>query len=731
MKQIIQSFRTGKLDLAEVPAPQLRARGILVRTAASVISSGTERMVLEFAEKNALQKAKARPDLVRQVLDKVRREGLIATYKSIQNRLDQPLPLGYSSAGVVVEVGEEAREFSVGDRVACAGSGYASHAELAYIPRNLAVKLPPRVSFEEGAFVTIGAIALQAVRQAEIQIGCVVAVIGLGLLGQLAMQILKASGCKVLGIDLDLARVKQALELGADAAALVENAEEAAQQFSGGRGCDAVIIMADSRSSDAVVLAGEIARERAIVVAGGAVGMEIPRKLYYEKELDFRVSRSYGPGRYDPEYEEKGHDYPYAYVRWTEQRNMETFADMLARGSVNTGGMITHRFGIDNAPDAYELISGATGQAFLGVLLQYSLEREISHRVLLVKPAVARQPAENEVRLGVLGAGNFANAILIPAARKAGAVLLGVVSGSGLSSKTAASRFGFRYCTADENEILKDDQINCVAILTRHGLHAAQVMAALKAGKHVFVEKPLCLTEPELAQIVECHEECVAAAIASGARVPMLMVGFNRRFAPYVIELRKHLAGVQEPLLANYRVNAGYLPPNHWTQDPGEGGGRLIGEGCHFIDLLLYLAGSPPVSVETQVLPDRHRYRQDNFVVTTRFENGSIGNLTYVANGNKSFSKEALEVFGGGLAARLEDYSKLEICSSGRRITRAERFKADKGHQAEWNALVQHLRGKGTPPIDFADVVLSTRTTLAAARSMVEGRAIMLEEKNG
>jgi predicted dehydrogenase/threonine dehydrogenase-like Zn-dependent dehydrogenase len=730
MKQVTQSFRTGKLALEEVSTPQLRARGILVRTAASVISSGTERMVLEFAEKNVLQKAKARPDLVRQVLDKVRREGLVATYKSVQNRLDQPLPLGYSSAGIVVQVGEEAGEFSVGDRVACAGSGYASHAELAYIPRTLAVKLPPAASFEEGAFVTLGAIALQAVRLAEVQVGCIVAVIGLGLLGQLALQILKAAGCKVLGVDLDVTRVQQALDAGADAATIAENAEEAARQFSSGRGCDAVIIMADSRSNDAVVLAGEIAREQATVVAGGAVGMEIPRKLYYEKELHFRVSRSYGPGRYDPEYEEKGQDYPYPYVRWTEQRNMEAFADLLGRGSVNVKRMITHRFGIDDASAAYQLISGGTGQPFLGVILQYPLEREIAQKIELASLAPLPRPAEHAVQIGVLGAGNFANAVLVPAAKKAGAELVAVVSASGLSSKSTAKRFGFRYCTNNESEILNDEQINCVAILTRHNLHARQVIAALKAGKHVFVEKPLCLNDAELDEIIACYEQCVGGAVASGLRAPMLMVGYNRRFAPYLMELRKHLAAVQEPVLASYRVNAGYLPPSHWTQDPQEGGGRLIGEGCHFIDLLLYLIGSRPVSVETHALPDQYRYRQDNYAVTIRFENGSIGQLTYVANGNKSFSKEALEIFGGGMAARLDDYSRLEICSGSRRITRAAHLSADKGHQAEWKAIVQHLRGKGPTPIDFPDLVASMRTTLAAYRSLVEGQPIPLAEKS-
>jgi predicted dehydrogenase len=727
MKQMIQSFRTGELRVEEVPAPELRARGIVVRTAATLISAGTERMVLDFAERNLLQKAQARPDLVRQVIDKVRREGLLSTLEAVRGRLEQPLPLGYSSAGVVLEIGREVCGVRVGERVACAGSGYATHSEFAYVPRNLFVRLPDNVSFEAGAFATVGAVALQGIRQAEVQLGDSVAVIGLGLIGQLAVQMLRAAGCRVMGIDLNAERVRQALAIGAEHAVTNDAALEAGAQFTAGRGFDAVLITADTKSSEPVRLAGELARDRGTVVAVGAVGMDVPRKLYYDKELQFRIGRSYGPGRYDPDYEERGHDYPYGFVRWTEQRNLQAFVEMCARGAVQVEPLITHRFPIAEAVSAYQLVSGERKEPFTGIVLLYPADTLLERKVRVV-PRKEPMGAGGAVKLGVLGAGSFAGAVLLPAIKSANKVeLICIASGSGLSARTLAGRYGFRACASDADAVLHDPEVNTVAIVTRHNLHAPQVIAALNAGKNVFVEKPLCLKESELDEIVSVYRAAHAAAAGRTAAGPALMVGYNRRFAPFVRQLAQRLKNVEEPLMIHLRVNAGYIPATHWTQDLVQGGGRLLGEGCHFIDLAMFLAGTYPVRVRTLALSDGGRYRSDNFVVTLEFENGSIATIQYVANGNKSFGKECIEVFGGGLCARLDDYRSLEIVDARGRLRRKTRLRADKGHKAEWRAFLAHLNGQAPAPVPFEELVLSTRATLCARQSLESGSLVDVE----
>jgi predicted dehydrogenase/threonine dehydrogenase-like Zn-dependent dehydrogenase len=731
MKQVIQSFKTGALSVDDVPAPQLPAGSILVHTRASLVSAGTERMVVDFAEKNLLQKARSRPDLVRQTIDKARREGILTTLDAVQNRLDKPVALGYSCAGVVIATGESATEFQVGDRVACAGAGYAVHAEVVSVPKNLAVKLPANADFEAAAFTTLGAIALQGIRLAEVELRDVVAVVGLGLLGQLTVQMLKAAGCAVVGMDIQPARAELAIQSGADAVATNSDEMHAiCHQFSSGHGVDRVLITADTKSNQPVDLAGEVARDKGVVVAVGAVGMTIPRKVYYEKELDFRISRSYGPGRYDAEYEEKGRDYPYGYVRWTEQRNMQAFVQLISEEKVNVRMLTSHRFAVDDAARAYDVITGKTGEPFLGVLLTYPEQPDLSRKKVLragdaiaFEGAVARgaSPRLEQIRLGVIGAGLFANGALLPAIKDEQLIKpLGVASGSGLSARGTADRFGFSYCTTDPQEILNDPAINTVAIITRHHLHARQVIAALKAGKHVFVEKPLCLSEEELGEIISTYRE-VSKKSDQG---PMLMVGFNRRFAPLVVELKQRIGRVREPLMLHYRVNAGFIPKQHWTQDPEQGGGRLLGEGCHFIDLLIHLAACKPLKVTARSLPDAGRYQQDNLLITIEFENGSLGTVTYVANGNKSSGKEFLEIFGGGLSARLEDYRSLVINEGSKRLKQAARLRQDKGHRAEWKAVVAHLVHGNQPPISFEEIVASTRATLAAHLSLQQGEPV-------
>ncbi|HEX7976704.1 MAG TPA: bi-domain-containing oxidoreductase, partial [Anaerolineales bacterium] len=717
--------RSGETTVAEVPIPTPQAGEALVCTAASLVSAGTERTLVEFAEKSLLGKARSRPDLVRQVIDKARREGLLTSLEAAFSRLDQPTPLGYSSSGTVVALGEGVEGLQAGQRVACAGGNYAVHAEYAAVPHALLTPLPDSVDFEPAAFTTLGAIALHGFRLTEVQLGERVAVIGLGLLGLLAVQIAAAAGVRVLGIDLDARRVELARKLGVEAV-LREQAVEAAQGFGRGRGCDAVLICADTPSADPVELAGIIARDRARVVATGAVGLQIPRKIYYEKELTFLNSRSYGPGRYDPAYEEGGHDYPIGYVRWTEGRNMEAFIDLLASGRVDARPLITHRYPIEQAPQAYELITGKLKEPFLGVLLTYpqaadqwveSAGWKVKSLSQPAQPITSnpQPPVTGQVSLGVLGAGGFANAVLLPAVRKNPAIeLVGIISASGASAQHAASRFGFRYADSDEARILSDDQINTVAILTRHNLHARQVLAALAAGKHVFCEKPLALTAEELDEIKE----------KLPAHSPLLTVGFNRRFAPLARRLHDFLDGRKEPLAAHYRVNAGFIPLNHWTQDPAQGGGRIIGEGCHFVDFLTFLVGQPPTGVMARALPNQGRYRDDNVFLTFTFPDGSLGTLSYLANGDKAFPKERVEVFCAGRAAVLDDYRSLEMVRDGRRETLHSRLRQDKGHAAEWEAFAAAILSGGLPPIPYNHLFGVTRAAFAAVEALRSGKEV-------
>jgi predicted dehydrogenase/threonine dehydrogenase-like Zn-dependent dehydrogenase len=713
MKQLLQNLRSGETSIVEVPIPQVRPGFALVRTAASLVSAGTERTLVEFASKSLVGKARSRPDLVRQVLDKARREGLLTTIESAFNRLEQPTPLGYSSAGTVVAVGEGLKGFQVGDRVACAGGGYAVHAEYEIVPQNLLAHLPGEVDFESGAFATLGAIALHGFRLGKPQVGERVAVIGLGLLGLLSVGIARAAGCSVFGVDFDPGRVALACQLGAQAV-VRQHAEEAARAVSRGSGFDLVLICADSASSDPVALAGEIARDRARVVAIGAVGMQIPRKVYYEKELDFRVSRSYGPGRYDPSYEEGGKDYPIGFARWTEGRNLEAVADLIADRRLDVHPLITHRFPIEQAPGAYQLITGKTGAPYLGVLLTYPQSDgdqtlDAGRRVDL-RPRAPAAPMDKAPGVGVLGAGNYASAVFLPAIQRTGeARLVGISSGSGLTARQAAARFGFAYAATGEDQVLTDPDVDLVVILTRHNLHAQQILAALSAGKHVYCEKPLATTPDDLGKI---------AAVLSQDPRALLTVGFNRRFAPLAVQMKEFVSAGREPFAAHYRVNAGYLPLTHWTQDPEAGGGRIVGEACHFIDFLTWLAGASPAAVTAQALPDRGRYREDNAVLNFTFPDGSLGTVTYLANGDKSFPKERLEVFCGGRVAVLDDFRSLELIQNGRKISVVSRLRQDKGHQASWGAFLNAVRAGGPPPIPYDQLIGVTQAAFSALASL-------------
>jgi predicted dehydrogenase/threonine dehydrogenase-like Zn-dependent dehydrogenase len=712
MKQLLQNIKNGNTIVEDVPVPTPREGMALVKVAVSLVSAGTERMVVEFAEKGYLGKARSRPDLVKQTLDKAKREGVMPTVQAVFNRLDQPMALGYSTAGTIVALGKNMQGFKVRQRVACAGGGYATHAEYNVVPRNLLTPLPKNVDFESAAFTTLGAIAMHGLRLAEPQLGENVAIIGLGLLGLLTIQMASAAGCNVLGIDLDPKRIKLATSLGLEAVPRPQ-AESASQAFTANRGFDTVIICADTSSNDPIELAGVIARDRAKVVAAGAVGLSIPRKIYYEKEIAFINSRSYGPGRYDSNYEENGVDYPIGYIRWTEGRNFQSVVDLLSSRKLKVESLITHRFPIEEGAQAYEVITGKKKEAFLGVLLTYSEKVEKFENLKVVKFSLpAFKPAA--CKLGVLGAGLYANATLLPVIKNnKDFELVGIASSGGLHAQHSGKKFGFQYATSSEDEIINDPKINTVAILTRHDSHADLVVKALKAGKHVFVEKPLAINSKQLS---------VISKLLAKTEHCLLLTGFNRRFSPLAQQLHLSLATRNEPLHAHYRINAGYLPLNHWTQDPNLGGGRIIGEGCHFIDLISFLVGAPPVSVAAHALPDGGKYREDNVSMTFTFPDGSIGVVDYLANGDKSHPKERLEVFCEGTIAVLDDYVSLTTIKDGKK--KVESGAQDKGWKNEMAAFAKSICEGTEPPIPYEQLIGVTRSTFAAVESIQKRQSI-------
>jgi predicted dehydrogenase/threonine dehydrogenase-like Zn-dependent dehydrogenase len=719
MKQVFQDARSAEISVVEVPAPRLLSGCVLVRTAASLVSAGTERASTEFASKNILQKARMRPDLVRDVLNKISRDGLLPTVAAVRSRLDQPGALGYSSAGTVVAVGEGVTDINVGDRVSCAGAGHAVHAEFACVPRLLVAKIPSEtVNFEEAAFTTLGAIALHGVRNAEAKLGEIVAVIGLGLLGQLTIQILKAAGCTVLGMDISADRSDLALRLGADATSTApSDFRELCLHHTSGRGVDSVLITAQSTSNDPVNLAGEISRHRATVVAVGTVSMDIPRRTFYGKELDFRISRSYGPGRYDAAYEQKGIDYPIGYVRWTENRNMKAFLKLLADRKLDLNPLITHRYPVAQARAAYDLITGKTQAPFLGVLISYPPGANDSQFVPAQIQTVARV-RENEIRICLLGIGSFAVSTLLPVLKRIeGVELITASAANGSHAWHAARKFGFHSATTGDLEIINSPAVNTVVIATRHNLHARQVIAALRAGKHVFCEKPLCLSENELQEIIDAHSD----------NRRLLMVGFNRRFAPFAVRMKDFLRDAGETLAIHYRVNAGFLPADHWLNDPLQGGGRIIGEVCHFVDFLNFITGSSVTEVETRALPNPGGYSNDNVICSLRFADGSQGTISYLANGDKSYSKERVEVFSAGRVIVLDDFRRLELVRGGKRQIFRSRLRQDKGHRGEWIAFANSIRNASASPVAFSEIVNTMQATFALEESRCIGRSVQIK----
>ncbi len=697
MKQVVQSFRTGVLAVEDVPSPLPRAGGVLVQTIVSAVSAGTEKAKVDLARKNLLAKAAARPDQVRKVLATLRTEGVRATYNKIRNKLDALSPLGYSAAGRVVAVGDGCDGFAIGDLVACGGAGYANHAELIWVPRNLCAQIPPDVAIEEAAFATIGAIALHGVRQADVTLGETVAVIGLGLLGQISVQLLRASGCRVIGVDLDPWKVELAAKQGCDLALRRDDAVlERVQELTHGRGADAVIVTAATTSNDPIVLAGELARDRAHVVIVGAVPAEIPRTPYYEKELDVRMSRSYGPGRYDRAYEDKGIDYPIGYVRWTEQRNLEAFLEALAAKRLAIADLITHRVPIADAVRAYDLISA---ERTLGIVLTYP--DEISHAPIITA-GTTRRPAAAKV--GVIGAGAFAGGVLLPALRAMPQVSLAkICTASGTTARDLAIRQGIGEAVESIDAIIEDDQINAVLIATRHDQHAILAARALAAGKAVFVEKPLALDRSELDTVL---------AIGN----PALVVGFNRRFSPHTDRVVRAFAGIGARTI-QIRVNAGVLPPSHWAHDPEAGGGRLLGEGCHFVDLAHVLGGAAITRVFAAG-------RRDDAVITLEMANGSIATIAYTARGDVASGKERVEVFGGGVSATIDDFRVTTIVRGGKRVTLETA--QNKGHREELARFIAMVTRAAAPPMTLAEIHNTSLAAIAVNEALAVGAPIAI-----
>jgi predicted dehydrogenase/threonine dehydrogenase-like Zn-dependent dehydrogenase len=701
MKQVIQESGSGTVRLADVPAPVLRPGGILVRTRHSVISIGTERMKLDFGRKTLLGKARERPDQVRTVLETAAREGVAATYRKVRARLAELSPLGYSLAGIVEEVGDGVTSLRVGDVVACAGAGYANHAERVWIPENLAVPVPANVSTEAAAFATVGAIALHGIRQAELNLGEVAAVVGLGLLGQLTVQMLRAAGVRAVAIDVDAGRVALARHYGATAVLRRDDVEGAVRVATGGVGVDATIITAATSSDDPIRLGGRITRERGRVVLVGAVPLRVPRSPYYEKEIDVRLSRSYGPGRYDPSYEEGGHDYPIGYVRWTERRNIAEFVRLLETGAINLDDIITHRFPFSDAERAYEELT-ARGSTALGVVLEYPQELASEPRRIVLGTG-GRARASERPGIGMVGAGSFATATLLPLLSKLPVRLLGVATAGGVRARDAAEKFGFGYMAGTADELYADPDVAAVVIATRHADHAILAAAALRAGKAVFVEKPLALDDASL--------DDVSAAAVDG---PPLLVGFNRRFAPATQFLREHFSGVAGARVVQIRVNAGDVPV--------VGGGRLLGEGCHFIDLAAYLVGAPITAVHCAGIgaADPAAALQDNVQVTLHFADGSLASILYTSKGATKSGKERIELYAGGRSGVIDDFRMAEVHGpSGRKRWKGTQ---DKGHAAELKGFVVAVQQGSASPVPLAELVNSSRATIAAARSLAAGR---------
>jgi predicted dehydrogenase/threonine dehydrogenase-like Zn-dependent dehydrogenase len=717
LKQLLQNLRTGTTEVAEVPCPAFSRGEVLIRTTRSLVSTGTERMLVEFGKAGFIEKARRQPEKVKMVFDKARTDGILPTVEAVLNKLDQPLTLGYCNVGVAMDVGAEVSGISIGDRVVSNGK----HAEVVSVPANLCAKIPDGVSDDAAAFTVVGAIGLQGIRLALPTLGEAVVVTGLGLIGLMTVQLLRANGCRVLGIDFDKERLRRARGFGADVVDLsaAEDPVAAANAFSRGRGVDAVIITASTESSEPVHQAALMCRKRGRIVLIGVTGLELSRADFYAKELTFQVSCSYGPGRYDSNFEEKGLDYPIGFVRWTEQRNFEAVLDMMSDGRLDAKSLISHRVSINEAEKAYAIIAGETES--LGIVLDYpppadKPESELRRKTVPLSGDRAARTAKTNGRrpvVGFIGAGNYSTAVLIPAFKETGAELRTVASNRGVSGLHAGRKFGFRETTTDTQEVLSDGEITTVVITTRHDSHARLVAEALREGKNVFVEKPLALSLDELAEIETARADSLA-----GGNEPLLMVGFNRRFAPHVVKMKALLESVREPKVFSMTVNAGGIPSDHWTQDPNVGGGRIVGEACHFIDLLRFLGGSPITRFQAAGMGNvRDAGITDMATITLQFQDGSIGTILYLANGHKSFPKERLEIFAGGRILQLDNFRKLSSYGWPG-FGQMRLLRQDKGQRACAASFVRAIEEGADSPIPFSELIEVSRVTIEVAEAL-------------
>ena len=713
MLQIVQYQKSGEVSARELPAPSCKEGGILVQTHFSLISAGTEKISVENAQSSLIQRARKQPDQVKLVMDSIKKEGIISTAKRVKSKLESYKPLGYSASGLVIE--SKTPEFSPGDKVAIAGAGYANHAETLSIPKNLAVKIPDGVSFEEAAYTTLGSIAMQGVRQADLRLGENVAVIGLGLLGQITVQLLKASGCRVIGMDINESLFEMAKKFGCDRTypSSFDNVKDI-MAFTDSIGCDAVIITASTSSNQPMELALELARKKGKVVVVGAIGMNVPRGPFYVKELDLTISCSYGPGRYDPNYEERGEDYPPAYVRWTENRNMQAFLDLIASGKMDVRSMNTHKFDIKDAKKAYELITGKTQEKFLGVLISYPAKSDATKRSVAIRDTEGKA----KIKLGFIGAGTFAQGYLLPHIGKKDVEHIAVSTETPVNAQSVAEKYDFAISTTDSSEIIRNRDVNTIFCATRHDSHAQYVLESVRAGKPIFVEKPLAATEDQLKEIKEAVEK-------HSGRV---FVGFNRRFSKPFVHLKEFFAERQEPLSMHYRVNAGKLPKTHWALLPEHGGGRIVGEGCHFIDCMVYLSGSLPEKVYAQSISTTSKENTDSetVAITLRFKDGSLGVLEYFSNGDTSFPKEYFEAFCQGSIGVMNNFTRCDMIRGGK--TGTKKYNGNKGHREEVAAFLEALKTGSPLPISFEEEYYITAATFAAMLSLEKGTPVVIDE---
>jgi len=724
MLQLIQNYRTGEIELADVPVPNCSSNSILVKNISSLISIGTEKSIIDLGKKSLLGKAKARPDLVKRFLDKAKKEGFLKTFQEALGRLDNPTPLGYSSAGIVVEVGANIHKFSPGDRVACIGAGYASHAEYISVPEHLCCKIPDNVSFEEASFGMLGIIALHGVRCASLTFGENVAVIGLGLLGLLTVQILKAYGSKVVGFDIDANKVKLAQELGIDYAFNnLDEFKKAVEIFSNGFGADAVIITAATKSNEPINTAVEIARMKGKIVLVGVADIHPDRNEMWHKEVEIVVSKAGGPGIFDPFYELKGIDYPIGYVRWTENRNLEEFLRLISEKRVNVNKIITHKFKINDALKVYEdLLRNSSN--YIGVILQYPESDVKNYKDDKTKYFHSSHPTKkDQINIGVIGAGLFGKALLLPALSKINDVQLDMLSTSSSANVYhTGKKYKFNRTTTNYYEVLESQNINTVVILTPHSQHKKMVIEALTNHKHVFVEKPLCINEQELHEIDELYKN-----LLSKNQAPYLMVGYNRRFSPHSQQVYLHLQKRINPIMIHYRVNAGFVPKSHWVHSEEEGRSRIVGEICHFVDMLIFLTGSNPTKIYAERVKgdDQSIINNDNINIMISFQDGSVGNIFYTASGDKAFSRERVEIYSEGKTIVIDDYKETTIYFNGKRKS-YKTINQDMGYKNELEHFIDVIKGKSKPLLTYKEIYDSTLTIFKIEESISKGEPIVL-----